>query len=1093
MAVTFRVLGPFTAHVNGVPADLGGPRPRLLLARLIIARGATVAVDTLLDDLYDGAPPPRAVNTLHSYISNLRRVLEPDRAPRTPSAVLVNRPPGYALLPDEVDAEEFSRLARAGAYAEALALWRGAPYEEFADVPWLRPEIEHLAETHLVTLEGHLAQRLGSGDPHVVGELETLVRAHPLREGLWELLARGLYRLGRQADALDALRTARTRLAEELGLDPGPALQRLEAAILTQDPALLSPSPEPAGIEVAAPAAPPVTVGRGAQLGRLAELAAGVAAGRPASAVISGEPGIGKTWLAEAFAAERAAAGWLVARGRCHETSGAPALWPWQQAVRELAAAVPPPPDSARWLGVLLTDDAPAPGEGAAGEAGEARFRLHRATAAYLEAAARRRRVLIVLDDLQWADAASLGLLVDLTALLRGRVLIAVTVRSGEGTPELYDALGVLGRRDALRLPLAGLDRAAIAELAARHGVPAAEDGVVAALAERTQGNPLFIREILRLAADQGLERALTGVPEGLADVLRQRLLRLPATHRAVLDAAAVVGSAADPLVLAEIAGIPSGEVDEALDTAAGMMLLASDQRFTHDLVRETVYADVPARRRAGLHLAALRALERRPRPDPSALARHALGAGPAAAADGVRGASAAAEPAAARLAYEDAVAWWRRAVAAHATQPGADPAEHVELLLSLVRAQLVAGDGYGARQTRAEALLAADTTAATLSQEAATLLAARALTSLDAPGLWKFYAYGETEAHIVRRIEDALARLPARDSELRCRLLGCLGVERYDGSADPRGDLATAEALAMARRLLERGEAGERLLAVTLNARYLGVQLMDRLAELDAIGVELASLDGLPAFALLGYMIMERTRLERFDVAGADWAAARAESLIERLDLPWPRFQHQIWRVTRRLVAGDFAGADAEHTKAAEAGERLNSWGTRGALSTVALARALQAGDGANMELTDTHSRFPAYRQAVEVLAAHYRGEPPHRPGTWYDPPHDFLELPTLCYQALAQAVTGDAEASARTYRRLLPYEDRLAIGSGTFAGGPVGYYLGLLAPDETTAHTHLKTAEDRCARAGLTWWSTRIKQATTDPGAPPRAGGDG
>ncbi|OPG13488.1 BTAD domain-containing putative transcriptional regulator [Microbispora sp. GKU 823] len=1099
MAVMFRVLGPVEAYVDGVSVDLGGPRPRLLVARLLIARGATVSVDAILDDLYDGTPPPRAQSTLHSYISNLRRVLEPGRAPRTPSSVLVSRPPGYALGPHEVDADEFVRLAQAGEPERALALWRGMPYEEFGDVPWLRPEIERLAEAHLVTRERLLAGRVG--DPHVVGELEALVAAHPLREGLWELLARTLYALGRQADALDALRTARAHLAEELGLDPGPALRRLEEAILTQDPALDGPRPRPAGPCGAdgggtgrsgtgrgGAGGPAGAAGRrpgdAARPARRAGAGPGPGSGTgsgtraPRIAVISGEPGIGKTWLAEAFADRRAAEGWLVAWGRCHETSGAPALWPWQQVVRDIAARVPPSPAQAAALRVLLRDaapgDDPAPGAGRPAEASEARFRLHQATAAYLETAAADRPLLVMIDDLQWADTASLGLLSDLALLLRGAVAIVITVRSGEGPAAVYDTLGLLGRHDALRLPLAGLDPAAVAELSGLRDAAS-----VAALAERTRGNPLFIRETLRLAEDQGIERALIGVPEGLADVLRRRLLGLPARHRPAIDAAAVLGTGADRRLLAEVVADASGAaVDEALDAATAIRILDEDLRFTHDLVRETVYADIPPRLRAGLHLAALRALELRPVADLAVLARHALAAGPAAVADAVRWASATAVQAAGRHAYEDAAQWWRRAAEAHGTLPGADPREHVELLLQLVRAQLAAGHGFSARQTRAEAVLSAD-------RSGDPLLAARALTSLDAPGLWKFYTYGDIELHTVRRIEDALTALPEGDSELRCRLLGCLGMERYDGSADPRCDTATAEAVAMARRLVASGEAGPELLAITLNARYLGVQLPEYMAELDAIGEELTGL-GLPGFELLGYMIRERTRIDLFDMAGADRAAERAGVLVERLDLPWPRFQHLIWTGTRRLLDGDFEGAGNAYAAAAEAGERLNLWHTSSTLSSALLTRHFAMGDydGAE-ELMAHYSPFPAHRQVMGVLIGDWRGDrtaaEAAREQGWHPLPRDFGELPGLCLQGEAQIVAGDHEACARTYRRLLPYEDRIAFGAGTFCAGPVGYYLGRMAhlgraAGPETARAHLEAAQKRCAANGLTWWAGRI-----------------
>ncbi|WP_051761032.1 BTAD domain-containing putative transcriptional regulator [Herbidospora cretacea] len=1074
MAVRFGVLGPVSICVDGTEIDVGGPRPRLLLARLLLARGATVSVDALLDALYEGDPPPRALGTLHSYVSNLRRLLEPGRAPRTPSTMLITRPPGYALGPHELDAEEFVRLAGQGEPEAALKLWRGTPYEEFADVPWLRPEIERLEQVRLAALEQRLAGR--EPGPDVVAEMAGLAAAHPLRESLWQSLALALYRLGRQGDALDALRTARRHLAEELGLDPGPGLQRLEGMILAQDPELGEPglSP-PVETAPATPAAGPPLVGRAAQLDRLAELAAEVDAGQVRMAVISGEPGIGKTWLAEAFARERAAQGWLVAWGYCHEMSGAPPLWPWRQIVLDLAAGNRPDPGT---LGPLIDDD--RPGRRSAGhetEAGEARFRLHRAVAGYFAAVAATRPLLLLLDDLQWADAASLGLLADLARLLRGRVAVVVTVRSGEGFPAMYDALGMVGRSRALRLPLAGLDPAAVAQLSGL------DEGRAGALAERTGGNPLFIRETLRLAEDRGMAQALSTVPEGLADILLQRIGRLPQAQRAVLEAAAVAGDATDQPLLAEAltraSSAPSEEdlrlVAEATAAARAARLLGEDDTFAHDLVRETCYAALTPGRRAELHLAVLRGLRRRPAADLTAMAAHALAAGPAGAAQAVDLCEAAAGQATARYAYDDAVQWWRRAADTHGRLPGADPARHVALLLGLVRAQLDAGDGLGARATRNEAVLAAD-------RAGDDTLAAQALTSLDAPGLWKFFTYGDSELHTVERIERVLDRLPPGDSELRCRLLGCLGMERYDGSADPRCDTATAEALAMAHRLVAAGSPA-RLLAITLNARYLGVQLPERMPELNDIGDELTGL-GLPGFELLGRLIQERTRLELFDVRGADEAAYRAGQLIERLDLPWPRFQHLIYTGSRRLLDGDRKGAEEAYTAAAEAGERLNLWYTQPALASVLVATHLHHDEPIeDPELLERFSPFPGHRQGVLALSAHLSGDRAAlaaiaREG-WHPVPRDFTELNTLCMSGLARKAAGDTAGVREIYRRLLPYENRLAIGAGTFPAGPVGYFLGMLAEDPEARQAHLEAAAARCAAAGLDWWARRITSA--------------
>ncbi|WP_189244628.1 BTAD domain-containing putative transcriptional regulator [Streptosporangium pseudovulgare] len=257
--LTFRALGPFQACHGGDPVDLGGQRQMAVLARLLVAGGRAVPVSMLIDELWPGEPPAQALSTVQGYVSRLRRALEPGRAPREEAEVLVSAPPGYALraAPDQVDTWTFERAVKAtGEPAEvwehlgrALALWRGPALAEFSDLQWAATEAGRLEELRLVAVErrADAGLRLGQSGA-LVADLEAHASAHPLREEAWRLLALALYRSGRQGDALGALRRARTLLREELGLDLGPALQRLESDMLAQAAHLdLPPAPPAAG------------------------------------------------------------------------------------------------------------------------------------------------------------------------------------------------------------------------------------------------------------------------------------------------------------------------------------------------------------------------------------------------------------------------------------------------------------------------------------------------------------------------------------------------------------------------------------------------------------------------------------------------------------------------------------------------------------------------------------------------------------------------------------------------------------------------------------------------------------------------------
>ncbi len=249
MPVEFGVLGPVSAWTGeGARINLRGPRHRAVLARLIVARRRLVPLDVLIDDLWPEAPPPDAAGAIRTFVAALRRELEPGRVPRTPAKLLVTEGPGYALHaePDSVDAWRFETAVTAAArpnaekLQEALNWWRGPAYADFPDDLWAHGERSRLSELRLRAVEQLATVRLDLGLADMVAaDLDAHTAEHPWRENAWRLLALALYQSGRQADALAVVRQAKSMLAGQLGLDPGPALARLEASILRHDPQLL--------------------------------------------------------------------------------------------------------------------------------------------------------------------------------------------------------------------------------------------------------------------------------------------------------------------------------------------------------------------------------------------------------------------------------------------------------------------------------------------------------------------------------------------------------------------------------------------------------------------------------------------------------------------------------------------------------------------------------------------------------------------------------------------------------------------------------------------------------------------------------------
>ncbi len=529
------VTGTLQAYVSGLRRSLEPSRGRRAPSALLVTVGSGYALRIPPDQL-DAGRFTAIVSAQHQRLGSVAAfVPQPSARTRPDRSALQN-----AI--DELDA--------------ALALWRGEPYLELDDAPDARAERTRLAELQLIATEDRALARLWLGQQATVAaELEPLTAAHPLRERLWGLRALALARAGRQAESLDTLRKLRDVLDDELGLEPGRDLQALQTAVLRQDPALgwtaedvaersplgvmaradektaahlavdgravqptagqptagqvttspataiqATPSPanvgstgsgpEDSGPEGRGPtpagrtAAP--LVGRDAELAALRDELAAAAAGALRFATLIGEPGIGKTRLSLELIDIAGELGVRVLTGRCSQDDGAPPLWPWSSVLRGLGRTLP--------------------GEGA-DEQDVSQFAVWEQIIQTVLAAAREQPTLLVLDDLHWADPATLRVLRLLAESTDQTSMLVLTTWRAHPAPTgaLADLAEMLARRHGLRLALIGLSAEEAATVV--EGVTRTRPGPRAAdaLRERTDGNPFFLVEYARLAAERGL------------------------------------------------------------------------------------------------------------------------------------------------------------------------------------------------------------------------------------------------------------------------------------------------------------------------------------------------------------------------------------------------------------------------------------------------------------------------------------------------------------------------------------------------------------------------------------------------------------
>jgi DNA-binding SARP family transcriptional activator len=862
-----RVLGPLEAQRGSATLDLGSAKPRTLLAALALNANRPVPLDTLIDFLWGEAPPAAVTASMHSYVSILRKALEPDRAARAAPQVLLTSTTGYELrVPaDAVDAHRFEQVGQAvhallgddGPLAvpagpapaefaalltevtEALSWWRASPYPELDHHPTVEAERARLQDLRLTAIADRTRIQLAlSQDAAAAAGLAPAAHDNPLREDLWALLALALARAGRQGDALAALRTVRSALDAELGIDPGPTLREMEVAVLRQDvgparpvpivrdPAAsvpASPSARPRGATILSPRSVSALVGRDAELAALLGLLDGAEAGVPRSAMLVGEPGIGKTRLTEEFAARAADRGFGVHAGRCSSDEGAPPLWPWVSVLGSLAEgrgkAGPPEP--------IAGFDLERPGSGS----GTDRFAQFEAVVRAVSRAVAHQPHLLVFDDLHWADHSTLSLLRHVTERIdHGRLVIVATRRAHPApTGALADYAETLARRNALRLELSGLTTADVGTLAAAGRSTALPPELAAGLRDRTGGNPFFVLELLRTGP--GVE----AVPAAVGDVITARVGRLPADTQRILRACAALGRTVEPDLLARVERLDAESALDALEPAvdAGLLVVTptGELRFAHALVRDAVEeADSPLRRHRR-HAAAARALHDRSGSGRhlAEIARHWLQAGPAHTAQAWPAAVEAAAYATGLDAHEEAADLLAAALTAQAADPAATPSDRYDLLLTRATACQRAADNAGQRSATTEAIEIATGLGDVERAAAAAIAAAEG-------GLGSNVPEG-TEHHVtVAALRTAARELPAEDTPLRCRVFLALSRELYwtaPGSAGhPAERVAFAErGFSMARRL------GQPLLQAqacrTLSLAIMNPSTLDRRTEL--------------------------------------------------------------------------------------------------------------------------------------------------------------------------------------------------------------------------------------------------------------------
>ena len=826
-------------------------------------------------------------------------------------------------------------------------------------------------------------------------------------------------------------------------------------------------------------------VGRESERAELRRLLDQAARGQGTLVMIGGEPGVGKTRLAEELTAEARQRGMTALIGHCYEMEGAPPYIPFVEMLEAGARVFPPEalrdalgesaPEVAKLMPELrrLFPDIPSPPELPPEQ--ERRY-LFNGMREFLARAARPQGIVLVLDDLHWADDSTLLLLQHIAQQLQEvPVLILGTYRDVEldvARPLARTLEELLRQRLAHRITLRRLPEAGVSAMLRALSGQAPPKRLIDAVYNETEGNPFFVEEVFHHLAEEGklldaqgrwrsdLEVSELDVPEGIRLVIGRRLERVRNECRRVLTAAAVIGRAFTFELLEALGEVDVETLLDVVDEAERARIITSSHdgpdanfRFAHELIRQTLVSSLSMPRRQRMHLRVAESMERvyaRALEEHAAdLAHHFYQAGSAADSEKtVRYLSLAGERALAAVAYEEGARLYQIALQAIDLKEKPDEGQRCELLLSLGEAQIKAGERDKAGEAFYQAAdIAREMGAAELLARAALGLGGRLLVSFD------YFP----DALLVRLAEEALNALGEQDNVLRARLLALLAALIHEDSPE-RGASLSQEGVETARRV---GDSAA--LASALAGRQLAVWRPDNLEERLAIATEIVRLAeeiGDKEFALIAHCYRHTCLIELGDLAAAATDFEAHDRLGEELQQHGQRMHTEQLRAMRALLAGRFEEAERLAQEGLAIGQRAHPRESMAAFAVQMFALRKEQGRLGEMEATQKAfaqqlPNVPLIRTALALIYKQLGREAEARDEferlaakDFADLPRDFLWMACVTNLAETCAFLHDVQRAATLHDLLLPYAERTVVALYAHTCyGSVSRYLGILA----------------------------------------------